>query len=463
MSFKNLLIFIFIVLAYHSFGQMHINNAKPKTDDKGQPVDAHDGRVMKFGNKYYWYGTAYGKTNGFTQANTYVVYSSPNMKNWHFEGELIPEKTKGVYYRPNVVYNAKTKKYVLWYNWNPKLWDGQFGVALADSPTGPFKVLNENVTVKNSKYGVGDLGVFVDTDQKAYISYCTITDHMVSVELLDENYTNSTLQSSEIVAKHCEAGAMFKKKDTYYLLTDYTCCFCTQGSGAQVFTSKNPLGPYIYRQNINRFPGELSAVLNNGVINENFYETISNKEYLEIEFEGKITLKNFDVYQFTGNRNGQCGEVDNPILHDAIVTTSIKLQYFYEGEWIDLQTFKTFKTENLSINKHTININKPIVAERIRIYPSNIADKQALLLTEISIKNANFRVFKCNGNLGKPIIAAQQTFVMPINNQLIWMGDLWGSASNGIKGHDYQYWSAPLQFYKNGLIKPLKWLDKVSF
>jgi hypothetical protein len=37
---------------------------------------------------------------------------------------------------------------------------------------------------------------------------------------------------------------------------------------------------------------------------------------------------------------------------------------------------------------------------------------------------------------------------------------LWGSSSENIKGNDYQFWSEPLNFYKNGLIKPIRWVDK---
>jgi hypothetical protein len=43
--------------------------------------------------------------------------------------------------------------------------------------------------------------------------------------------------------------------------------------------------------------------------------------------------------------------------------------------------------------------------------------------------------------------------------RFIWMGDLWGSASDNIKGNDYQFWSKPLEFYNNGLIKSLEWVN----
>ena len=45
----------------------------------------------------------------------------------------------------------------------------------------------------------------------------------------------------------------------------------------------------------------------------------------------------------------------------------------------------------------------------------------------------------------------------------IWMGDLWGSASDNRKGHDYQYWSKPLEFNNDGTIRPLKWEDSWKF
>jgi hypothetical protein len=47
--------------------------------------------------------------------------------------------------------------------------------------------------------------------------------------------------------------------------------------------------------------------------------------------------------------------------------------------------------------------------------------------------------------------------------EYIWMGDLWGSASDNVKGHDYQYWSAPLEFYPDGTIKRMEWQSEWSF
>ena len=449
-----------------SFKTLTVDNAKPRRDIEGKIVDAHDGRVIQFGDTFYWYGTRYGSTNGYTEANEYVCYSSLDLKTWKYEGALLPQKPTGVYYRPHVVYNATTRKYVLWYNWYPKLWNGQFGVATSDNPTGPFTIVNDDVKVRHSGLGVGDLGVFVDDDGSAYLSYNTINGHKVSVEKLNEDYTRSTLQGSEFIAQYSEAGAMFKRAGTYYLMTDYTCCFCTQGSGARVFTASNPLGPYTYRQNINRYPGEAAPLLTDGNSKDNLYEAFTQKGFrgVQLQTEGLQNFSSLLVHQFTGNRKGQCGEVANPRTHDTIPRVSFIMEYWNGNEW------KALPITNVQVNESVLSKSYLLSfsgtqTDALRIYPQFADTLQTIHLSEIFAFNKAWRMkaFKLSGSEGKPIIPAQQAFVMPLQTQkgteYIWMGDLWGSASDNVKGHDYQFWSAPLKFYESGLIQPLQWSD----
>ena len=98
-------------------GRQPSATVKPRRDIEGKIVDAHDGCLHKFGDRYYLYGTAYGKTDGFGKTNRYRCYSSPDLVSWKLEGNLLPHQTAGIYYRPYVIYNAKTRKYVLWYIW----------------------------------------------------------------------------------------------------------------------------------------------------------------------------------------------------------------------------------------------------------------------------------------------------------------------------------------------------------
>jgi hypothetical protein len=90
-----------------------ISNVKPRRDIEGTIIDAHDGCLHKFGNTYFFYGTTYGKSDGFGKSNYYRCYSSPDLVTWKLEGDVFQDPPPGVYYRPYVVYNVRRGKYVL--------------------------------------------------------------------------------------------------------------------------------------------------------------------------------------------------------------------------------------------------------------------------------------------------------------------------------------------------------------
>lgn len=309
-----------------NFRNVTIDNSAPRRDVTGEVIDAHDGNLQYFDGRYYLYGTAYGKTAGFSINNRFRVYSSPDLSHWTYGGELLKELTDGVYYRPYVVFNPKTHKYVLWYNWYPKLWLGRTGAALSDTPEGPFTVVTTDVQVSQAKFNPGDGSLFVDEDGTGYFIYTVIDqDHAIRIEQLTPDYLSSSGKVSEILGKNSEAPVLFRRQGVYYAVFDTCCCFCPGGSGARVFTSTSPLGPYTERVNINRKDG-------------------------------------------------------------------------------------------------------------------------------------------------MPIVAAQQTWIAQIPGSegpaFIWMGDRWGSRPDGVKGHDFQFWSAPLKFSADGSIQPIEnvpsWEAKIA-
>jgi hypothetical protein len=238
-----------------------IQNTTPRLDTQGQPVDCHDGCLRFFDGRFYWYGSQYGNTDGFNKGNRYVVYSSSDLTTWTPHGLLLPDAPDGVYYRPYVVFNARTRKYVLWYNWYPVLWEGQFASAVADSPAGPFTIVEPRIALCGDT--PGDHNLFVDDDGIGYVVYTNIKGdgaapssgenrHAMSVERLTDDYTRSAKVRSEILDRKVEAPAMFKRNGLYYILFGQTCCFCPEGADARVFVSENPLGPYRRVGDINR-------------------------------------------------------------------------------------------------------------------------------------------------------------------------------------------------------------------
>ncbi len=443
--------------------QIKISNIVPRKDDAGHVIDAHDGRVIRFGDTYYWYGTSYDTTNGFTKKNYYRCYSSSDMTHWKSCGTLIIDAPEGVYYRPHVVYNAKTKKYVLWYNWYPTLWNGQYGVAVSNSPTGPFKIINKNVNVLNLKRGVGDLNLYVDDNNNGFLIYNTIENHEVSVEKLSADYLSSTLISSGPISQNCEAVSMFKRNGKYYVLTDVCCCFCKEGSGAMVFISDNPLKEYRYSGNINKSPGKPLYLLSDGITDMQNFEMVNKEDTILLKLKKASRISSVQVDLILQNVRTHCSA--KPI--DGIIFANDLFPHFYIEQFLDgkWQPIKLLDSSfiNKNMKAEILYKWKEFEADQIRIRMSVFHEASAKL-SEIKCDGLQ-SVIKCNDKTkNNIIIPAQQTHVMEVMTNkgvgYIWMGDLWGSRPDNVKGHDFQYWSEPLEFESDGSIKPLRWSDE---
>ena len=185
--------FVIAAVAVCALGTVHIQAQKneffrPKevwNDTEGNPINAHGGGILYHRGTYYWYGEyKVGKTvlpadatweRYRTDVTGVSCYSSKDLLNWKFEGVALKAITDDpnsdihptqVLERPKVVYNKKTKKFVMWMHIDsPDYSKAEAGVAIADSPTGPFKYLDgfrPNGTMSR------DQTVFVDDDGTAY-------------------------------------------------------------------------------------------------------------------------------------------------------------------------------------------------------------------------------------------------------------------------------------------------------
>jgi len=160
----------------------------------------------------------------------------------------------GIYYRPKIVFNKRTAKYVLWINYlapaNTPLQaypNASYLVATAMTPHGPFQLVTKKA--KMSFTGGGDFTIFVDSanpNHSAYIAYdAWENSHRVSIEALNADYTDSSGNSTGAISPSGnEAPILFQRHGFYYLLFGHTCCFCEQGAGSNIYTAKHPLGPW---------------------------------------------------------------------------------------------------------------------------------------------------------------------------------------------------------------------------
>lgn len=118
-----------------------ITNGTDWKDTAGNPIQANSGNILKVGSTYYWYGEH--ATNGtFDKVN---VYTSTDLKNWTFGNSILTkssaaELNSSKIERPKVIYNAATKKYVLWahYENGSDYSLARVAVATSDTPDGNF-------------------------------------------------------------------------------------------------------------------------------------------------------------------------------------------------------------------------------------------------------------------------------------------------------------------------------------
>ncbi|MEY4918268.1 MAG: hypothetical protein RL616_2181 [Verrucomicrobiota bacterium] len=122
-------------------------------DNQGVHINAHGGGVLFHGGVYYWFGEHKLAGEAGNAAHVGVhVYSSRELCNWCDEGIALavsddPQSpiTRGcILERPKVIFNPRTKKFVMWFHLEPK--GGGYagalsGVAVADKVTGPFEFL----------------------------------------------------------------------------------------------------------------------------------------------------------------------------------------------------------------------------------------------------------------------------------------------------------------------------------
>ena len=186
-----------------------INNSikpgKPWLDTNGNRIQAHGGSVLYADGKFYWYGENKEKTTGPHGIWQWGVrlYSSGDLYNWKDEGIIcLPElndKTSPLHPesmmdRPHILYNEKTKKYVMWMKIMESDFEQYMTVAVSDSIKGPFEIVNKKL--HPGGMSSGDFDLVQLEDGRAYIVFDRVHYDMVVLSLTDD-YLDTTVEWSE--------------------------------------------------------------------------------------------------------------------------------------------------------------------------------------------------------------------------------------------------------------------------
>ena len=146
-----------------------------RSEQSHNPLDVQFGDpyvLLASDGHYYMYGTG-GVEDGFG------CYMSDDLVNWVYKGAVYigntPESwTESCFWAPEV-YERNGKYYMFFSaNWknNPtaELENFRIGVAVSDSPTGPFKEIADG-PLFDPGYPIIDANVFFDDDGKCYMYY----------------------------------------------------------------------------------------------------------------------------------------------------------------------------------------------------------------------------------------------------------------------------------------------------
>lgn len=207
-------------------------------DTDGNPINAHGGGIMYHEGTYYWYGESKGDSTyrlewvttwecWRSDAGGVSCYSSKDLLNWKFEGLVLPSTPNDttsdlhpsqVIERPKVIYNDKTKKFVMWMHIeSPDYEKAHAGVAVSDSPTGQFTYLGSFRPNGNDSR---DQTVFKDDDGRAYHIYSSEWNKTLYIGLLNDEYTQHTGKyTRNFINLSREAPAVFKHEGKYYLIS----------------------------------------------------------------------------------------------------------------------------------------------------------------------------------------------------------------------------------------------------
>lgn len=239
------LIFI-LFLSSLCYAQESFKPGETWLDEKGEVINAHGGGILHINNTYYWFGEKRGR--GASEGVN--VYSSANLYTWKHEGLALSPATDttsdirwgAVMERPKVIYNADTKKYVMWFHLELRgkgYSAARAGVAVSSTITGPYTYLHSFRPNGNMSR---DMTLFKDGKKDAYLIYSSRENYDLRITKLADDYLTATAEDKMLFSNHREAPAVFTHKNKYYLITSG--CTGWKPNKATIHTASSVWGPW---------------------------------------------------------------------------------------------------------------------------------------------------------------------------------------------------------------------------
>jgi len=272
---------LFMVLIMSGFAQVIDPNVPKSTNDatiigklqyphhfkyEGNPVSrmhsAADPDVQVWGDTVWVYTSQDRKMipgvheSHYDAMDGYHVFSSTDLVNWTNHGEIMHSSdiswaNGGFLWAPGSA--RKNGKYYLYYPVKDKQLQWRVGVAIGNSPTGPFKDTGKPID------GLGgiDPKVFIDDNGEAYLYNNSAVVARLKPNMIElaEPTKKIIYGSNEIMnndtTRFSEGSYMHKKDGNYYY--SYTCLGNKNNPGMYAM-AKNPYGPFEFKGGMASWP-----------------------------------------------------------------------------------------------------------------------------------------------------------------------------------------------------------------
>ena len=189
-------------------------------DDRGQPIQAHGGGMLRFGPTFYWFGEDRTPTHD-RQKRFVNCYASEDLVHWRFRHSVLQLADPAglgegwVLERPKVFYNAHTRKFVLYAHLDDRQYKlARVLVAISDTVDGDYQFVKSFRPLEQESR---DIGQFVDDDGTAYLIFESRPTKGFFIARLSDDFLQVDKPMS-LVKAPLEGGAIVHYGDLYYVL-----------------------------------------------------------------------------------------------------------------------------------------------------------------------------------------------------------------------------------------------------
>ena len=210
---------------------------------------AADPTMVMFGDRYYVY-----PSDGMMTEPGFGAWSSPDLKDWTYEGPILKfaqvSWAKKDAWAPDII--ERNGRYYFYFSA-----DSSIGVAVGDSPLGPFSdPLGRPLIPFEKDMSTIDPCVFIDDDGEAYLYWGATFSGQMFMRRLNPDMLSFAGEKHTVFDEHpdedyhCEGSFVFKRNGLYYYLwSEYIWCDAPglekdQSYRVNYTVSRSPYGPF---------------------------------------------------------------------------------------------------------------------------------------------------------------------------------------------------------------------------